>query len=163
MRLKLPVLAIGMTLWGEAPPIHAQDVLANLHACAAEQDDKRRLACYDSQLRQTPAESPQVQPAAPAPDELVSEERQFGMSEQLARQAAQTPHLTKLSARVVGVSYATHGEPVVKLENGQVWQVVEGEDPMQIDVGAVATIKAGVLGAYYFSMRKQSVRVKRIR
>jgi hypothetical protein len=163
MRFRFLTLAMGMTLWSEAPRIHAEDVLANLHACAVEQDDKRRLACYDSQLRQPPAESPRKQPAATVSDELASEERQFGMSEQLARQAAQAPHLTKLSARVVGVSYAAHGEPVVKLENGQMWQVAEGEDPMQIDVGAVATIKAGVLGAYYLSVRKQSVRVKRIR
>ena len=163
MRFRFLTLAMGMTLWGEALQIHAQDVLANLYACAAEQDDKRRLACYDSQLRRLPAEPPKMQPSTTAPDELASQERQFGMSEQLARQAAQAPHLTKLSARVMNVSYAAHGEPVVKLENGQVWQVAEGEDPMQIDVGAVATIKAGVLGAYYLSVRKQSVRVKRIR
>jgi hypothetical protein len=85
------------------------------------------------------------------------------MAEQLARKAAQAPHLTELTSKVVTVSYPGRGTPVVKLENGQLWEVVEGEEPVDLDTGSVVSIRAGVLGAYYLSVKKVSVRVKRLR
>ena len=99
-----------------APPAYAHDlqaVVTGMRACAAEQDDARRLSCYDKQFRQgaltparadppampgaAPGATPNAMPgaapaaasvgssaAASAPPSLTPEQR-FGLNAQLER------------------------------------------------------------------------------
>jgi hypothetical protein len=148
----------------------AQDVVAALRTCESEQDDSRRLACYDRALNRPrppgkPAAPPSTHEQPPAAKSSPAEEL-FGMNEELARklQGAQAPpHLSKLQARVVAVSYKLRGEPVVRLENGQVWESVEGSRHVEIKVGEVVTIWPGLLGSYRLTTGDAAVRVSRVR
>jgi len=141
--LQNPELRPGRREWHDPQRVsaaHAQDlqaVVTGMRACAAEQNDARRLVCYDKQFRQgalTPARAdPATAPdaassgssAAPsagppaisaAPASLTPEQR-FGLNAQLERKehgtATQPPQLDKLSSRIAAVSYKLRGEAVV--------------------------------------------------
>lgn len=146
---------------------YAQDLLSEMRACAAEHDDSRRLACYDRSLHRwadRPADrpSPQAQPIASA---SAAAERQFGTNEELARKlegVQAPPRLDKVQARVSAVWRKLRGEPVVKLENGQVWEAAEGEKPIELKAGDLVTIWPGLFGSYRLSAGNAIVRVSRV-
>jgi hypothetical protein len=158
-----------------------------MRACAAEQDDARRLVCYDKQFRQgalTPARTdPATAPdaasvgssAAPsagsaaisaAPPSLTPEQR-FGLNAQLERKehgtATQLSQLDKLSSRIAAVSYKLRGEAVVTLDNGQVWEQAEVDSPVTLKAGDPVSIRRGTLGSFWLSAPKSGLRVKRVR
>jgi hypothetical protein len=88
------------------------------------------------------------------------------MNEELARKlhgAAAPPHLDKLQARVVAVSYKLRGEPVVRLENGQVWEGLEGSRHIELKVGDVVTIWPGLFGSYRLTAGNVVTPVTRVR
>ena len=67
-RLALPA-ASALALYGLPACVLAQEATAGLHACAAESDPARRLACYDKEMGRKPAAAArpttEVEPAAP--------------------------------------------------------------------------------------------------
>jgi hypothetical protein len=147
----------------------AADPLANIRRCAAESDAAQRLACYDKQFRLLDAQAP-TQPksaaAEPAPVPAATAEQRFGMNGQVERSepTTQPPKIAKLTSRISAVGYKPHGEAIVKLENGQVWEEADGEEPVNLKIGAEVTIDTGVMGAYWLRYGKHaSVRVKRTR
>ena len=74
------------------------------------------------------------------------------------------PHLEKLSGRIAAVAYKPHGEAIVSLEGGQVWEEVEAEPHLPLHPGDTVTIKRGVLGSFYMSSgRVLGLRVRRVR
>jgi hypothetical protein len=74
------------------------------------------------------------------------------------------PQLKELSARVVAVSRKPRGEPIVTLENGQVWQAADGQVMDRLKVGDVVTIGTGWLGSYYIlAVRHEGIRVTRVK
>ena len=78
--------------------------------------------------------------------------------------AAQAPKIDQLTSRVAALGYKPRGELIIKLENGQVWEEADGEDPVSLKVGAEVIIGTGVMGAYWLQYGKHaSVRVKRTR
>jgi len=89
------------------------------------------------------------------------------MNEQVAKKLAGAtppqPHLDKLQSRVVAVSYKLRGEPIVRLENGQVWEGLEGSKPIEIKVGEVVTIWPGLFGSYRLEARTVVTPVTRVR
>jgi hypothetical protein len=160
-----PVLLFAFVLAaGHVPPATAQDALANAHACAAEPDDARRLACYDKQFRRganQPSQPKAVTPTAPV--DAASAEQRFGMNGQVERNTpgTQAPTLDKLTEHVAAIWHKPRGEAVFKLENGQTWEEADGEIPIYLKVGDAVTINAGVMGAYWVVASTGSVRVKR--
>jgi len=148
------------------------DVVAGMRACANEQDDSRRLACYDRSVGRNPVEpphsaasKPKPPPVPAGPEAVALAEQQFGMNPQLAQQQAgaqAVPRLKELHARVVAVSRKPRGEPIVKLENGQVWQAADGEVTDRFTIGNVVTIWTGAMGSYYMAVGHYSVRVTRM-
>jgi len=164
---------VGFVAMGEASRADPPDVVAGMRACANEQDDSRRLACYDRSVGRIPLEphdsaasKPQPPPVLAGPEAVALAEQQFGMNPQLARQQAGAqamPQLKELRARVVAMSRKPRGEPIVKLENGQVWQAADGEVTDRLKVGDVVTIWTGMMGSYYMAVRHESVRVTRVR
>lgn len=132
--------------------------------CAAISDAEARLACYDDIFKdvspnaQTAREKTESKPAAkpqPTPTaepELDAEER-FGMRgdvarDMLDRQAAQTPKLDELRAKIVAIDWLPRGEFVVTLDNGQVWTQKRKESIGPLKVGDTVTIRAAALGSY---------------
>ena len=168
------ILVLGLSGLTDALHAGTEDVLAEMRTCAAERDDARRLACYDTQIHRTPdagqtTHASRQQPRGTAEESAqaaAAAEQQFGMNEELARKSQQTqtpPRLDKLRARVVAVSRKLRGEPIVTLENGQVWETADGEGPIELKAGDVVTIWPGLLGAFRLSAGNSIVRVRRIR
>src|ERR1700739_2559743 len=176
---RAPHLCAGLCLVGciamtEVSRAEPSDVVAQMRACATEQDDSRRLACYDRSVGRAPTEplhtavSKPLRRSAPrGPEAAALAEQQFGMNAQVARQQAggaqPTPQLKELHARVVAMSHKRRGEPIVTLENGQVWEAADGEVIDRLKVGDVVTVWLGTLGSYYLALRNESVRVNRVR
>lgn len=146
----------------------AADPLANIRRCAAESNDAQRLTCYDREFRVLDS-SATTQPKAAATSASVSAltaEQRFGMNGEVERNepTTQPPKLAQLTGRISVVGYKPHGEAIIRLENGQVWEEADGEAPVNLKVGAEVTIGAGVMGAYWLQYGKHaSVRVKRTR
>lgn len=156
----------------------AADPLANIRRCAAESDAAQRLACYDKQFRVLDAHVP-IQPnsapgepaplsAAPAsaPVTAPTAEQRFGMNGQVERREPNTqpPKIAKLTGRITAIGYKPRGEAIIKLENGQVWEEADGEEPVNLRIGDEVTIDTGVMGAYWLQYGKHAgVRVKRTR
>jgi hypothetical protein len=163
-----------------------------VQACATEPDDARRLACYDdavgvvretgnSQGAEAQNASAQNAPAPDVPkgnvptpqpssaaDERTATER-FGYQgeiarEQIDRQAATTPKLKMLQARITGIESLPLGEFVLTLDNGQVWKQKAKESIGPLRVGDQVTIRAGALGSYRLSASSnRSTLVQRVK
>jgi hypothetical protein len=174
------------------PPAYAQvqdlqAVVTGMRACAAEQDDARRLSCYDKQFRQGALTSSRADPAtapdaassrsstAPsagppaisaAPASLTPEQR-FGLNAQLERKehgtATQPPQLDKLRSRIAAVSYKLRGEAVVTLDNGQVWEQSDTDSRVPLQPGDAISIRRGSLGSFWLSAPKAGFRARRVR
>jgi hypothetical protein len=167
--LKSLPLLLALVVVSAGSAARAEDVLQALHACESEQNDSRRLACYDHALNRPaakPAERPATEKQPPAASTAAAAE-QFGMNEQVAKKLAGAtppqPHLDKLQSRVVGVSYKLRGEPIVRLENGQVWEGLEGSKRIEIKVGEVVTIWPGLFGSYRLEAGTVVTPVTRVR
>jgi hypothetical protein len=161
----LPLLLGGVAM-NAASVARAQDVLRAMQACELEQDDLRRLACYDRTLNRAPGKpADRPSPQGEAASSAAAAER-FGMNEQLAHKLSGSqspPPPDKLQGRVSAVSYKLRGEPIVTLENGQVWESVEGSRHLEIKVGDMVTIWPGLFGAYRLTTGNTVVRVSRVR
>jgi hypothetical protein len=173
LRLGASLGLFGFVAMSGASRASPPDIVAEMRACATEQDDTRRLACYDRTLGRTPNEplntaapQAQAQPIAAGPPAVALAEQQFGMNPQLARKQGGPKagsSLKQIHSPVKAISRKLHGEPVVTLENGQVWEAAQGEVGDVLKVGDVATIWAGAMGAYYLSVGNRSTRVTRVR
>jgi len=140
-------------------------LIDRLRACAAEANDAKRLACYDTgigrskpgqnedlgvtgellrhQQREaaTPAATPRAPPAVPAPPP----------------NPPNPPN--QLSAKVVAVAKPLVGKFVVILDNGQVWQQQELVD-FSLEVGDIITIRKGLLGALWMTNGKSRIQTQ---
>lgn len=157
-----PAFVIACALAAHASVATSADPLAAIRRCATESDDVQRLACYDRQFRVLDAHAP----AASTPAATPTAEQRFGMNGQVESRepAAQAPKIDQLTSRVAALGYKPRGELIIKLENGQVWEEADGEDPVSLKVGAEVIIGTGVMGAYWLQYGKHaSVRVKRTR
>jgi hypothetical protein len=165
-------------------PPDLQAVVASMRACAAEQDDARRLACYDTQFKQSgmtparagrpPAAAPLAAPsaaaaplAAAAPPPTLTPEQRFGLNPQLERKergaAAVTTELDKLTSRIAAVSHKVRGEAVVTLENGQVWEQADADSRVVVKEGDAVSIRRGTLGSFWLSSPASAFRVRRVK
>jgi hypothetical protein len=110
--------------------------------------------------------TPQAAPGA-SPTTTLSEVDAFGMTPQIQHNenhGPPPPRLDKLAAHITAVSQKSHGEFVVTLDNGQVWQEAEATSHLPLRAGDNITIKRGMLGAFYMSTRQVlGLRVTRVR
>ena len=163
---------IGFVAVSGASRASPPDVVAEMRACTTEQNDSRRLACYDHAVGRTPngplhtaAPQPQAQAAPTGPAAAALAEQQFGMNPELARKQAgpdAVPRLKEIHARVTALSRQHQGEPVVTLENGQVWKAKPGETGDTLKVGDLVTIWTGAMGSYHLSVGHRSMDVTRV-
>lgn len=79
-------------------------------------------------------------------------------SEEARRQAEE------LTATVTELSTLVHGELLLTLDNGQVWQQKRGDRGMRIKVGDEVTIRRATLGSFLLTTKaKGSMRVSRVK
>jgi hypothetical protein len=113
----------------------------SLRACMLEQDDGRRLACYDR--------------------ELARAEKSYGLTDEQKRKLDPAPaHVDaksqSLSSKVTAVTLRADGRNVINLENGQSWIQGEAFDQTAIRVGDAVTIKPEILGSLYMYFPSKS-------
>jgi hypothetical protein len=142
------------------PALAVDDELAQrIAACTREQDDARRLACFDR------AAAPRAaQVAAPKVDATQT----FGVhGSELARSRAEdkpasdTPP-NKISATVTAIEKRARGELVVTLDNGQVWAQKEVGAYFPLKIGDPVAILAGTLGSFRLVAGNRATAVTRV-
>ena len=151
----------------------AQSVPPTVHACAAETDPGRRLACYDKEAGRLPDPAPkapaphaatQHEPAAnpptataqPTPSSSIAatapgtDRRDAGEEKTPVQEPSAASDPRHFSARVISIEHSP-GEMILHLDNGQVWQQVQA-------VAGDLTLRAGdtvkinkQLGSYWLS------------
>jgi hypothetical protein len=172
----------------------AETLAPSLRACMSESDASKRLACFDresarlangsaSAVRQAETSQPSAPasataPASAAPAAAVtaasaaekSPQEKFGYRGNLAR-AEQTEAeriaAEQLSATITELSTIGHGELVLTLDNGQVWQQKASDRAIRIKVGDRVTIKRSSLNSFLLTSEakgvKGSMRVTRVK
>lgn len=110
-------------------------------------------------------------PAAPAP--AKSAEEKFGYRGNIARadidkkEEAERREAEQLTATVTEVSTLAHGELLLTLDNGQVWQQKPGDRGMRVKAGDEVSIKRGSLNSFLLTSKAKgasgSMRVSRVK
>jgi hypothetical protein len=140
------------------PALAAEDDLAQrIAACTREQDDARRLACFDRAAAPKAAAAPKVDAT-----------ETFGVhGSELARsrnddkpEAAGPPK--RISAKVTAIETRARGELVVTLDNGQVWAQKETGTYFPLKVGDAVAILAGTLGSFRLIAGNRATAVTRV-
>jgi hypothetical protein len=158
----------------------------------SESDAARRLACFDRESAQLvkdststarksapPAAAPAAAAAAPAATTPApaanapapSPQDKFGYRGNIARaeidkQSEEARSQAEvLTAKVTELSTLAHGEVLLTLDNGQVWQQKRGDRGMRIKVGDEVTIRRATLGSFLLTTQaaKGSMRVSRVK
>ncbi|GMU70129.1 MAG: hypothetical protein KF790_10620 [Steroidobacteraceae bacterium] len=128
-----------------------------LRQCVAEQDDARRLACYDAEIARL----------GTLPPPLTAEQK-FGARGDVARAQDRTdkagePRLEKLDATVTAIVVQPGGELTITLDNGQIWRQIATGESFRLKAGDRVVVKPGSLGSFSMSNpHGRSVKVKRI-
>ena len=181
---------VGLCAWGSA--IAAEALPPTLRACMSESDAARRLACFDREsarlvkdsaptarksdsLAAAPAAAAAAPAAAtPAPAANApapSAQDKFGYRGNIARaeidkqsEEART-QAEVLTAKVTELSSLAHGEMLLTLDNGQVWQQKRGDRGVRIKVGDEIMIRRAALGSFLLTTQaaKGSMRVSRVK
>jgi hypothetical protein len=139
--------------WPESLP-------ASVRACAAETDSLRRLTCYDREVARymEPKPAPQVVPkrepfAAPATDSTASTAptapaTPVASADTQPQSGSQNP--AHIAARVVAIDRAPN-EMVLHLDNGQIWQELQGTSgDLSLQVGDTVKIDKN-LGSWWLT------------
>ena len=139
------------------PALAADDDLAKrIAACTREQDDARRLACFDR------AAAPKA--AAPKVDATQT----FGVQgSELARSREDSDLQPegppkRISASVTAIDKRPRGELVITLDNGQVWAQKEAGAYFPLKVGDPVAILAGTLGSFRLIAGNRATAVTRV-
>jgi hypothetical protein len=119
-----------------------------------------------------PAAAATTAAAVPAAVEKSAEEK-FGYRGSIARadidkkEEEERGGVEQLNATVTEVSTLAHGELLLTLDNGQVWQQKAGDRAMRIKVGDPVSIKRGSLRSFLLTSEakgaKGSMRVTRVK
>lgn len=148
--MRVPVFALSASL--TLAPALAQDTL---HGCRSLPDAARRLACYDALADATQPRPATASATTPAP----SAEATFGLPE------SRRPDGIDMVRTAVGPRFAGWGpNSRIRLDNGQVWQVVDGSSVVLSEGARAVAVRRGALGSFYLDIEglKTSPRVRRV-
>lgn len=171
----------------------AEALPPSLRACMKETDGARRLACFDresallagdgvppaQQVDPAPARPAATAPAAPvaAPAAAAtaaatdqSAQDRFGYRGNMARaeldkKKAEEPQTDQLIAKVTDLVMLAHGQLLLTLDNGQMWQQKTADRALRLKAGDQVTIKQATLGSFLLSSEgtNGSMRVQRVK
>jgi hypothetical protein len=136
----------------------AESPVDALRACASENDDARRLRCYDQAMSR-----PLPQPAASTA--LASSPSQsFGASQTQTAKKARASEPLQMTAKVLRVVELPNNRRIVKLDNDQIWTEQDSDEFFSIKAGDTVTVTQGALGSFWLSgssAGKATIRVRR--
>jgi hypothetical protein len=139
------------------PALAADDELAQrIAACTHEQDDVRRLACFDHAAAQK-ATAVKVD----ATHTFGVEGSELARNRDDAKPQADSPP-KRISATVQAIDKRSRGELVVTLDNGQVWAQKEVGAYFPLKVGDAVSILAGTLGSFRLVAGNRATAVTRV-
>jgi hypothetical protein len=163
MNKKYSTLAAAMlAAMGAQPALAADDDLAKrIAACTREQDDMRRLACFDTAAA-TSAVGGQEGAAKADPTQA------FGLQgSELARRrddgSTRESAPDRITAKVTAIDKRPRGELVFTLDNGQVWMQKEVGGFLPVKAGDSVTVRAGALGSFRLVVGSRATAVTRVR
>ena len=124
--------------------------------CAAEADDKARLACYDTAVAKLKTEAAQAQARGKTFFGLPLSSQRAQPEEEFGKPPAPPPEekeITEISAKLVGWSKDPLGRAILVLDNGQVWKVMEYK-PLLVSTAGTTTVRIErrMMGGYYMSV-----------
>jgi hypothetical protein len=136
---------------------------AGLQRCREITHPIQRLQCYDalpieaprpSATPAAPAMAPRV-PAGPAANPPV----QFGFEGRASK-----VELASIASRIPGRFEGWGPNSLIKLENGQVWQISDGSSRFFVWNNPKVTIRRGALGSFFLDIEgdNRSPRVRRV-
>jgi hypothetical protein len=152
-----------------------------LKACLAENDDARRLTCYDRALNRVasagrqakitpsaaePAQASQSAQASQPAQTKTTPEQRFGLSAgQVVKKENLAASPKDLTAKVTSLGRESSGALKLTLDNGQVWvqQNADGQ-ALSISVGDSVTVSHELMGGFLLTTPAsghRSVRVRR--
>lgn len=189
---RAPTIAIVLMLPVAASAGPNEDLVAGMTKCEAIADNSARLACYDALGPQLKAA--QAQPPTQAADNRpwYDPGRIFGTSpsqqtrpeqfggENLAPPPPPPPKpgeappppqpeaIESITAKVTDFAYNPYGRFVVFLDDGQIWQQIEGDTDrahFRKNGGETVTISRGMLGSYNLTINNTGLafKVRRIK
>lgn len=148
----IPVFSLTALLLLLTAAATAQDLPADIARCAAVTDSRERLACYDA-VAQRPAPKPELgREQLPKPENPAA--------------AEQDDSVTMV---VSDISLTRTGRLVLALDNGQVWQQIDGDGarftPQGKVEGSQVTISRGLFGSYnlQFAGHNTLYKVRRVK
>jgi hypothetical protein len=141
-------------------------------ACRKVGDATARLACYDALPMPTAAKPPAVvamvaaaapvKPAAPAAPVGAAPSR---LADNFGLPVAARPDEAQAVVSSVGPTFSGWGpNQRIRLENGQVWQVIDGSSTSLPERARKVTVKRGALSSFYLDIEglNTSPRVRRL-
>lgn len=140
-------------------------------ACARIAADTERLRCFDGLFGERHKAGPAVVPAAApvaAAAPAAATEKDFGLTEAQKEAAQPEPaeeaQPSNISSRVTRMIPRGMEPPVLELENGQQWRLLESTASVRFRAGDPIVISRGALGSYLVSHpdRNGAWRAKRI-
>ncbi|MFY9513507.1 MAG: hypothetical protein WAQ05_21285 [Rubrivivax sp.] len=166
--MKTPRITTTAAPWGAAffcLALGAQAAVddAALLRCRAIADNAARLACYDTltpaPAASIPATAAPVAAAPVAPPSAAPGANSFGF-ELRALQAA--PEV--LESRISGVFEGWERGTRIRLDNGQVWQVIDDSRAVVNQRDAKVKISRAAMGSFLFEVegRRSAARVRRV-
>lgn len=162
MKISVIPLALAIVSIPAWPAEEAVPVVDGLVDCAAIQDTRTRLACFDELA--APFVRPRVAVATPAPSTGNPGAASFG-KEQLG--AKDRPAAQQLHGRIASQRAQPPDAYVVTLDNGQSWRHENAHQAAFLRDGDAVTITQGALGTYRLTRdagdAKNWIRVTRIR
>lgn len=165
MRTSCTMLALSLLTAGFAGSVLAadDDLAQSIAACTREQDDARRLACFDRAAAPQTVAAPQaVVPKADATQTFGVHGSELARSREAAKPQLDEPP-KRITAMVQGIEQRPHGELVVTLDNGQVWAQKEKGAYFPLKAGDAVTILAGTLGSHRLIAGNRATPVTRVR
>ncbi len=160
-------------------------ITADLQSCVSENNDKKRLACFDQLSKsyvnsatnivksQTAAKKavavsevavtiakPPTNPVKEVKQDIAKKEDIFGAEYKTIQNG-----LEQLSFTIKSVKKNPYGQRRFTFENGQVWQQKDGTTAGKYSVGSEVTIKRGVLNSFYLKKEgsNRTLKVKRVK
>jgi hypothetical protein len=153
------VASAALIATGQPAALAADDDLAQrIAACTREQDDARRLACFDrAAAPEVAASSPQVN----ATETFGVHGSELARSRDDGKPESEGPP-KRISAKVAAIEKRARGELVVTLDNGQVWAQKEVGSYFPLKVGDPVAILAGTLGSFRLIAANRATAVTRV-
>ena len=136
-----------------------EPALESAASCGRIVTDTERLRCFDALFR----------PEAESPATPSSAEQEFGLSEsereERLRETGSPVAPRQITSKVLRLVSRNPEPPLLELENGQQWRLLEVSDVTSFRAGETIVIRRGALGSYFASTpeRNGGWRVRRVK